>query len=355
MVNGMNGTLYEGSETLEVVGESYRQDNLWAIVGRTPTSHRIQHDAVAVLVPETGNPYDDNAISVWIGGLQVGYLSRGDAEDCRPGLDTLTAAGPVALRATIVGGGYDDSRALLGVFLDHDPTDFGLLPGGYSARNGGELRTGLSQALRTDRADDSYDLGWLDDLSQDTRRAIAKLNSLLAHDPDPIDRHFMFCELESRLYRLRDVEPDALADYDAACAQHDAEMDTVGPLLLAKFGAMPLLETYRQQCVRQHKAKDFSRGLWWAERGLALYADQAASQDWTDDLRKRRATFQAKLQPAPPRQRPARPERVHVSGELEMLICTRCGCSWERVRVRGRKPHLCPACANNDTRDPAPV
>ena len=93
------------------------------------------------------------------------------------------------------------------------------------------------------------------------------------HDPDPIDRHFMFCELEWRLYRLRDVEPDTLADYDAVCEQHDGEMDRIGPALLAKFGAMPLLETYKQQCVRQQKAKDFTRGLWWAERGLALYTD----------------------------------------------------------------------------------
>ena len=55
MVSGMEATLYAGSETVEVVGESYRQDNLWAVVGVAPTGRRIQYEAVAVLVAETGN------------------------------------------------------------------------------------------------------------------------------------------------------------------------------------------------------------------------------------------------------------------------------------------------------------
>jgi hypothetical protein len=355
MVSSVEATLYEGSETLEVVGESYQQDNLWAIVGEAPSPRRIQHDAVAVLVPETGNTHDANAIGVWISGLQVGYLSRDDAAQYRPGLDELAAKGPVALRATIVGGGYGDSRAILGVFLHHDPADFGMPRAAYSMHIGGELRTGLSEAFVTDLEDDSYDLGWLNDLPQDTRRAVARLRALLSAVHDPIDRHFMFCELEWRLYRLRDFEPNALADYDAVCEQHDGEMDRIAPALLAKFGAMPLLETYKQQCVRQQKAKDFARGLWWAERGLALYAEAAASQDWTDDLRKRRSTFQAKLSAPAPRPRPASAEQVQVTGELEVLTCTQCGCTWERVRVSGRKPRLCPSCVGEDREERAPV
>ena len=30
--------------------------------------------------------------------------------------------------------------------------------------------------------------------------------------------------------------------------------------------------------------------------------------------------------------------------ETEILVCSRCGDSFERLRVRGRKPLLCPAC-----------
>jgi hypothetical protein len=199
----------------------------------------------------------------------------------------------VGLSATIVGGGRSGPPSL-GIFLDHNPTDFGL-----TAAPELQLRTGLSEAFATDLADDSYDLSWFQALPDDTRRAIAKLRTLLDHDPDSIDRHFMFCELESRLYRLRDVEPDALTDYDDVCRTHDAEMTAIRPALFTKFGTLPLLETYKQQAIRQQKAKNWTEGLRWARRGLELYGDDAFSQDWVDDLRKREAHFVAKLEPPP--------------------------------------------------------
>ena len=58
MIDGMPVTVYEGSDTLEVVGESHRQDNLWNIVGVPKTSQSIRHRTLAVLVPEAGNQYD---------------------------------------------------------------------------------------------------------------------------------------------------------------------------------------------------------------------------------------------------------------------------------------------------------
>jgi hypothetical protein len=247
------------------------------------------------------------------------------------------------LRGTIVGGGYDDRVALLGVFLEHDPADFGITADRLQAYEG-ELRTGLSQALRTDRRDDSYDLSWYNELPTDTRQAIAMLRALLASEADPIDRHFMFVELESRLYRLRDVEGEALAEFDAVCTQHDAEMATIRPPLRAKFNAMPYLETYKQQCIRQQKAKDIAAGLWWAERGLEVYGEDGASQDWTDDLRKRASTFRAKLSVPAPQPRANTAARREIES-IETLTCSRCATTWDRVRTRGRKPSLCPACA----------
>jgi hypothetical protein len=328
---------------LEVVGEPYRQENLWRIVGIPETADRVEFDVIAVLVPETQNQYDANAIAVWVNGLHVGYLSREIAARYRPGLDRLCAQAPVALRGTIVGGGYGGRVAFLGVFLEHDPADFGVANDSLQAYEG-ELRTGLSHAFRTDRQDGSYDLSWYNELPTDTRRAIAKLTALLVSDPDPIDRHFMFVELESRLYRLRDVEDGALGDFDAVCARHDAEMVTIRPALLAKFNAMPYLETYRQQCIRQQKAKDFARGLWWAERGLDLYGEDAASQDWTDDLGKRAKTFRARLAAPVSKPKTSATTRVEVTS-TETLTCSRCGATWQRVRTRGRKPSLCPTCS----------
>jgi len=74
-------------------------------------------------------PLRPNAVSVWVKGLKVGYLSRDDARRYRPGLLALqTKYGkPIALAGAIVGGGIRaDGLGRLGLFLDHDPADFGL-------------------------------------------------------------------------------------------------------------------------------------------------------------------------------------------------------------------------------------
>ena len=90
-------------------------------------------------------------------------------------------------------------------------------------------------------------------LPEADRPAIAKLRELLAADPDPIDRHFQFAELEARLYRSRDLYESALAEYDEACVRHDAEMERICEAFLAKWGKIPLLNTYRQMAIRQEK------------------------------------------------------------------------------------------------------
>ena len=132
---------------------------------------------------------------------------------------------------------------------------------GISFATSGELRTGLSEAFMTDRQDDSYDLSWYDSLPIDNRRAIAKLQTLLENDPDPIDRHLHVHGTRGTVVQNRDAEPGALLEYDAVCVQHDSEMDRIRAELFAKFGAVPLLETYKQQCVRQQKAKDYGRAV----------------------------------------------------------------------------------------------
>jgi len=89
------------------------------------------------------------------------------------------------------------------------------------------MRTGFTEAWLTDAEEDSYDLSWFNQLPEADRPAIAMLRELLATDPDPIDRHFQFCELETRLYRSRELYESALAEYHRACALHDAEMEQI--------------------------------------------------------------------------------------------------------------------------------
>ena len=125
--------LYLGDEPLDVVGESHYQEELWAIVGGRRRD-LVREDVIAILLPQPDNPYDENAISIWVDLKLVGYLSRDDAALYREGLLRLIAENdnrPIALRAQIVGGGEiedEDRPGYLGVFLAHDPVDFGLEP-----------------------------------------------------------------------------------------------------------------------------------------------------------------------------------------------------------------------------------
>ena len=363
-------SLLDGQDDLEVVGELAYQAVLWRLCGET-VGDRVRYDIVAVLVPEPANPYDANAIAVQIDGQVVGYLPRATAQEYLPGLQhVMSVRGSyVALRGVIVGGGYyDDGPGRLGVWLEHDPADFGVRPASFSrpappghSSIGGAMRTGFTEAWLTDAEDDSYDLSWFNDLPEADRPAITKLRKLLAADPDPIDRHFQFAELETRLYRSRDLHESALAEYDEACARHDAEMDGICEAFMAKWGKVPLLDTYRQMAIRQQKKKDWEACKWWAERGLALYGQRAAREGAVEDLIKRRNRAVAKLEAAAIPRRQVRLERPHRAvvaatpsggmpgpddsdAELEVLVCQECSCRFERMRVRGRKPALCPPC-----------
>jgi hypothetical protein len=221
MRDGMDVQLYEGREDLEVVGEASYQDNLWRIVGgRSSPNDRARMEMYAVLVAEPDNPYDANAVSVWVKGLKVGYLSREDARRYRPGLLALEQkhGKPIALAGAIVGGGIQaDGPGRLGVFLDHDPADFGLRPVAPPRSSGSAMWTGLSDAVATDEADESYDLSWMASLPVDDLRAIKMLRQLLERESDAIDRHFMHAHLEALLYRSREVFASALDEYDQVC------------------------------------------------------------------------------------------------------------------------------------------
>jgi len=153
-----------GPESLEVVGESFHQDVLRAIVG--PSESYVRVPVVATLCPESDNGHDPNAIAVWISGSQVGHLSREDAVRFRSRILALhqQAGGWIGLPGVVVGGG--EGRPSYGVFLDYEPATFGLgVVSIAKDRSRGHLvgervRTGLSMAVVSDAQDDSLDLGW---------------------------------------------------------------------------------------------------------------------------------------------------------------------------------------------------
>jgi hypothetical protein len=336
--------VYPGDETLEVVGESFHQDVLWKLIGGRTTEH-VRCSIRAALVPEPRNPKDRNAVMVQIEGQCVGHLSRADAATYLPGLSRLLANGPVELAGVIVGGGPRvDGIGLLGVFLDHNPKDFGIPITGY-ARGDSRLRTGFSEAVATDLDDESYDLSWHAELPDDDGDAVEQLRRMLATEHDPIDRHYMFCELTKRLYKLRALSASALDDFDAACREFDSEIATIRVALVNKFGKVPVVEMYRQAIIRCQKAKDWRSMREWAERGITVYSGEAARPEAEEDLRMRLAFASAKLETAESEtRRERRSLPSEISQSVEMLVCVRCGSSFERPRTPGRKPNRCPDC-----------
>jgi hypothetical protein len=218
-----------------------------------------------------------------------------------------------ALEATgLIVGGWDDGRSVgsYGVRVwvrRFDLERIGVSPASVErthaparpttrgASGTRQLDTGFTEAWATDEADDSYDLSWYIGLPEADRPAIAQLRELLAHDPDPIDRHFQFAELERRLYHARALYETALDEYDTACVAHDAEIMGMRAAFMAKWGMVPRLELYRQAAIRKAKQRDWEAVLYWAERGLAVYGDDAAREAAVEDLVKRRNQARAKL------------------------------------------------------------
>lgn len=76
-----------------------------------------------------------------------------------------------------------------------------------------------------------------------------------------------------------------------------------------------------------------------------LYTDRAARPEFVDDLRKRLATYQAKLAAGSAQAPRAAPARQSTPGNvIEVLVCASCGTSFERAVVSGHKPKNCPDC-----------
>jgi hypothetical protein len=103
-----------------VVGESHYQDALTAIVGgKRPESVRIPTQAV--LVPEPSNPYDPNAVAVYVAGRKVGHLPRPAAQAYGPVGRRLLDRGQVGACAATITGGWDrgdGDTGHFGVMLD---------------------------------------------------------------------------------------------------------------------------------------------------------------------------------------------------------------------------------------------
>lgn len=352
--------LLEGNVDLDVVGESFYQEALWHVVGGV-SRERVRTPVIAMLIPEPDNKYDGNAIAVYISGLKVGHLGADDAARLIDGLNAQIAqnAGKfIALNGVVAGGGMrEDGLGRLGVFLNHDPADFGVKVVGGRRLNDPvvlSMGTGESYAVMTDDSDDSYDLSWMETLGSDGPKALRKLRGLAESNQEPISRHFIFSRLEDLLYGYRDDLAEALDEYDRWTEQHHQELAAgMRQVLIDKFGALPRLDMYKQACIRHSKAKNYADAAMWADRGLEIYGEDAFKDEWVADLEKRSAQAHERAEKASAPKSVKQPkqaidvaegESTQGSAMVETLNCQTCGNDFERVRTRGRKPTECPEC-----------
>jgi len=91
---------------VEVVGESFYQANLNAIIGEYDSHNSIRRECIACIIPEDDNPYDDYAVRIEIDGLQVGHLSRDDARSFRRRLKRKQWTDEETTCNAIIQGGY---------------------------------------------------------------------------------------------------------------------------------------------------------------------------------------------------------------------------------------------------------
>lgn len=290
--------VYTGDVPLDVKGESHYQDNLATIAGpKTEDGYNLPVNAV--LVREPDNEYDTNAIAVYAttrdgqqSARHVGYVAAEVAEDLAPILDRKRREGETVALEGHIRGGWDrggGDTGHYGIALTFDPEDFGMKrprQGKHPERQMTGVRTGEHEE----------NLGWLDGLPADSLAAIKYLRRLLADESNPINRHFMYLELEKLLYKCRDIFESALAEFEQTCREHDAEMDdAILPKLKEDFGGVPNLPTYRQVAIMKQKAHDFEAAIEWAQRGLALYGDRALRTEDVRDLESRVSKYEAKL------------------------------------------------------------
>lgn len=277
---------------LEVVGESHYQDELRQLRKEAG----VEGTTCVEVRPQPENLHDGDAVLVQSHrGRPVGHIARELSWYLRPFVERFSEMRGTYPRCRGRLAGGDLGRASIGIWLDLDYARLGL-PRDWRRRalddqDPGEalaiVRTGLTRLVQFDEIDDAYDLSWMEQLPADPLARIRELKTHLLGNKELVSRHFIYCKLEEQLYRSRDQFASALIEYDLVCEEHDREMDAILPELVARLGVVPLLETYRQQAIRQERAKEFERARWWALRGIRLYGEDAGSEAWVQDLEKR--------------------------------------------------------------------
>ena len=147
-----------------------------------------------------------------------------------------------------------------------------------------DLEAGRLEKLAADRNRPSS----LAERESSARRDAAEgLRSQLVKASEPLDRHFLYNQLEECLYRSRLDNQGSLLEYESVCEQHHAEIGPISLAFLREDGHLPNIPMYRQMTIMKSKSKDFATALRSAERGLEVYGSKALFERTVSDLKKR--------------------------------------------------------------------
>lgn len=95
---------------IEIVGESFHADYIGGLRRRYG-----DQEFEIVLVPEPENPYDHNAVAIYVDGAAVGHLSREMAPAWQPTVAAANSEGFLVTGTASIWGGSPD-KPNLGVF-----------------------------------------------------------------------------------------------------------------------------------------------------------------------------------------------------------------------------------------------
>ena len=107
------------AHAVEVVGESFHQDELLSLSGGRRHYGGVELDAVAELVPDL-DPDAPGSVSVLIDDLAVGHLRSEDVDRLRPVIAQARVVYGFATCRAVIRGGWDrggDDVGLFGVGL----------------------------------------------------------------------------------------------------------------------------------------------------------------------------------------------------------------------------------------------
>lgn len=164
----VGAVMLRGGDTVPVVGESHYQDELDRICGgRCEDGHH--REVVAVLMAEPSNPYDHNAVAVYVESVKIGHLSRDDALAYKTIVADLARRNMLGACRAVIAGGWDRGGGDIGHYgvkldlaaPDHAHPDSPPPPPGYPSHGsprstpsprrpaGGGVHTGASQRSQT--------------------------------------------------------------------------------------------------------------------------------------------------------------------------------------------------------------